>query len=224
MAILTKERRARLRDRIRRELNRPEEDDLFQWPEEYDGALERAIQHYRRLTAQHYPDVLYQVDIITPDEDDEYAFEPPGDHLGEMELWMPPGPPRGRRILPGTPLHYEMRFYVQGGKLRLTRKRKFTPGLYMRWVPTEPDESTPPLPKYYDNAVVLKASELLASKPGFMGDPASYRHRSNMEWGGDPENPSDAGIIGTIERQSVDRGYENIGGDSPWWGRITSDV
>lgn len=216
-------------DRVKELLNRPSDDDLFTDPGDYHTALTRSQQFWYRQVASHYPDLLKQDHSSNPisTSDDGRTYQLGGDHLGEMEVWTPPGPPTGRVILPAVPEANRQGFYVDGTDLKLVLKRDYDPGIYVRWVPADAPDidggTNPALPVYFDDALTYQAAYYMASKPGFLGDPQFYRQSAIKEWEGDPDSVSDAGILGTLSRQSAHGGFLSIGDHGgAWYHHISS--
>lgn len=217
-------------DRLKGILNRPEDDDLFSDPNDYYEALERAQQFYRRQIVSHYPGLLVETSSAISSDDGGESYDLPDQHLGEMEVWTPPGPPNGNVIPPVVPEAHAFGYYVEdtgetGPTLYLTHERSYDPGIYLRWIPasapTVDADTDPVLPAYMDDMLVFRAAYEMASRPGFLGDPNYYKTRAAHEWGGDPEVPSDAGVLGTLSRQSAHHGLETHGdAGRPWYKRI----
>lgn len=206
------------------ELNRPSDDDLFTDPDDYHGALTKAQRYFYRRTASHYPGVLVTEKGPISSDDDGRTYDLGDDHYSEMEVWTPPGPPTGTIIPPAVPESGDFGYYTEGQLLKLTRKKDYSPGIYIRWVPaTVPpvdNNNDPTLPNYFEDALVFRAAYHLAKKPGYLGDPDSFKDDAREEWAGDPEDPSDAGLLGTLSRQSAHRGREGRGSPLPWYKRI----
>jgi hypothetical protein len=202
------------------ELNRPEEDDLFVFPDEYYKALSKAHRYYRRLFAAHRPDLIYDATTVATTDGGE-TFLLTDDHYGEMLLFRSPGPPSGRPMVPSTPEgggHY----WQEGRTIRMLSTYDGT--LYVRWVPATvtaldgSNDST--LPVYCDDAILQRACFYMAQKPGFLGNPEVFKANSQTEWAGDPSDPADMGVLGIIMRQSAHQAYEGVSddvGDGPWW-------
>jgi hypothetical protein len=220
--MTTDERVTYIRDEL---LNRPSEDDLFTSPTSFYDALTRAANHYYQKVAAHFPELLYQTETVTSDADgDTYTLS--DDHIGELEVWAPPGPPSGRQLSNVLPDSGAFGFYIEGRDLRLTHARVYSPGLYIRWVPatvTPLDATTAsPLPLYCEEAECLHAAYLLSKKPGFLGNPEDFRIRARNAWAGDPDDPSDMGVLGIISRQAATQGHQTAAGSgyAPWWSGI----
>jgi hypothetical protein len=197
------------KDIRRRILNRPNDDDLFDYPSDYFHALTVAVAWMKRKIAAQYPAMLYETfGVIAPDEGsarDPQVFTLPDDHLGEIEVWTPPGPPRGRLVystLPEEQAHEGA--YMQGRQIIFPRKR-FHPGIYVRWIPATHEikerETDTNLPAYTDEAVKQYAAYIMARKPGSLLQAESYLAAANAEFDGDRNSISDEGILGRISRQ-----------------------
>lgn len=221
--MTTNERAAHIRDTL---LNRPTEDDLFTFPTDYYNALTRAANYFRSKVASHFPELFYETAVVTSNAaGDTYALS--DDHMGELEVWLPPGPPSGRQMSNVFPDSGAFGFYVEGRNIRLTRAKVFDPGLYVRWVPQTvtplDDTHNSPLPLYCEEAEMLYAAYLLAQKPGFLGDKEDLRVRAIRAWSGDPDDPSDMGVLAIISRQAATQGHQTAAGVgyAPWWDGIS---
>jgi hypothetical protein len=199
-------------------LNRPDEDDLFAYPDEYFRALSKSHRYFRRLFAAHRPQLIYSNTTLTS-SDGGNTFTLPDDHYGEMLLFGSPGPPQGRVFVPSDP-ESNGHYWQEGREIRMLTPYPDT--LYVRWVPatvadiSNDEDST--LPSYCDDAIIQRACYYLAQKPGFLGNPEVYKANSEEEWGGDPNNPADMGVLGIISRQSAHQAWEGSGDtESPWW-------
>lgn len=201
-----------------RRLNRPADDDLFEYPLEYYSALSEAHRYYYRLFAAHRADLIYQTTTLTS-SDGGQTFTLADDHYGEMLLFRTPGPPNGRPFVPSNPEgagHY----WQEGRTLHFLTSYDNT--LHVRWVPAAvPDldgDSDSLLPAYCDDAIIQWACFVLAQKPGFLGNPQVFQANSIREWSGDQNNPADMGVLGIISRQSAHQAWEGSSDyDSPWW-------
>jgi len=224
--MTTDDMRARVRDRL---LNRPSEDDILTDPDDYYDALTEARDELRRKIVSINEDVLLEEKTITTSDGGE-TYDLGGDHLGELQVWAPPGPPNGRMILPGFAEHTiagEVRYWLEGTTLKLTAKKKFTPGLTVLWVPAvKPSldaDNNHELPQYVEQAMMFKAAENLARKPGLMVNATVYRQEFIREWSGDPDDVSDNGLVGILSRQSVYQGSRTAPrGPQPWWRGISN--
>lgn len=204
-------------------LNRPDDDDLFSFPDEYYSKLSQAHRYYRRLFAQHRPELIYSNTTLTS-SDGGSTFVLTDDHYGEMLLYRAPGPPQGRVFVPTQP-EGSGHYWQEGRNIRMLTPYDDT--LYVRWVPATvadlaPENSDSTLPAYCDDAIIERACYLLAQKPGFLGDPNVYLRNSIREWTGDPDDPSDMGVLGIISRQSAHQAWEGSGDyETPWWRGIS---
>lgn len=203
-------------------LNRPEDDDLFEMPREYHTALSRSHRYYKRKFVEHRPDLIYESTTLTSSDSGE-TFLLTDDHLGELLLFRSPGPPNGRPFVPSTP-EGNGHYWQEGRTLRFLYPYDGT--LHVRWVPaTIPDLDQgrdSQLPSYCDDAIIERACYYLAQKPGFLGAPEVYKANAAREWRGEPDDPSDMGVLGIISRQSAHQAYETLGGFyEPWWRNIT---
>jgi hypothetical protein len=208
-------------------LNRMSEDDLFAYPDDYHAALTRAAKFYRDRIASHYPELLYETDPVSGDSAGEvYAMD--DDHMGELEVWTPPGPPSGYLLSNVLPDSGVFGYYVEGRNIILTSPRVYTPGLYVRRVPatfTDLDgTNNSPLPSYCDEVICQRAAYLMAKKPGFLGNPRLYEEEAIKLWSGDRSDPSDMGVLGIISRQNATQGHQTAAdlGSMPWYKRIPS--
>lgn len=219
----TDEMVTRVKDEL---LNRPDEDDLFLFPDDYYSALTRSARYYYKQVAGHYTDLLYVTQVVTSSDGGE-SYDLPDDHFGEMEIWLPPGPPRGAMLVNVLPDAGRLGFYTEGRKIRLTVARLYTPGLYVRWVPatvaTLNDSRNSPLPSYCDEAVCLRAAYEMAKRPGCLADADDFARRARTEWSGDPDDRSDMGVLGIISRQAATQGEQTAAGSGSdaWWRGIS---
>lgn len=206
-------------------LNRPDEDDLFEWPDEYLDAVNRAHRRIYNKIAQHAPGLIRTSSTITS-SDGGASYDLGDFHLGQLEVYIPPGPPQGARILPADPDSSYFGFWVDGTKLRLTYS-KYYDYLSVLWSPETVAEMAPDdehvLPAFCESMLQYEAAFLLGNKPGFAGNPGNYAALSAREWRGDPTDPSDMGILGTIKRLAVSQGFETAIGleGQPWWRNIS---
>ncbi|MHC4609926.1 MAG: hypothetical protein ACYS7M_06220 [Planctomycetota bacterium] len=201
-------------------LNRPQDDDLFVFPDEYYSALSRAHTRFRKKVAEHRPELIYQSTTLTSSDGGD-TFTLTDSHLGEMLLFFSPGPPRGRPLRPATP--EGVGDYWQEG-LDIKMIRSYNDTLYVRWVPStvanlDGDASDSTLPGYCDEAIIWWACYLMSKKPGFLGNPETFKAEADREWRGDDNDPSDMGILGTISRQSAHQAWEGVSDEyeGAWW-------
>ncbi len=200
-------------------LNRPEDDDFFEWPEEYLAALSKAHRRIYQKIAQHAPNlILVDATVTTSDGGWTYALD--DFQMGLIEVYQPPGPPTGPRIPPANPDSAHFGFWIDGTTLKLTRPMVFAP-LHIRWAPeTLPDlqatgTDTHVLPAYCEDMLEYEAAFLMANKSGFAGNPQQFSMLANRQWVGDPADESDMGILGTIKRLAMNQGYEAHAGAAP---------
>ena len=210
-------------EEMRIRLNRPEDDDLFEYPLDYYGALNRAHKYYRGKFVEHRPDLVYESATLQSSDGGD-TFTLTDDHLGEMLLFRSPGPPNGRVMIPSNP-EQNGHYWQEGRTLHMLTK--YNGDLYVRWIPvtvTPLDQDTnSSLPAYCDEAIIERACYLLAQKPGFLGNPDVYKNNANAFWRGEEDDPSDMGVLGVISRQSAFGSYEGSGDDAnPWWRGIGS--
>jgi len=203
---------------MRRRLNRPDEDDLFEFPLSYHGFLSQAHRHFYKLTAQHSPGFLYATDTLTS-SDGGATFTLTDDHFGELLLYRSPGPPRGQPLVPAIPEgagHY----WQEGRTLNFIAAYPDT--LYIRWIPATitalDQDNDSVLPSYYDDAIIEWACFLAGQTPGFLGNPDVFKQNALREWRGEQDNPGDMGILGIISRQSAYQAWEGQTDVSQaWW-------
>lgn len=207
-------------------LNRPDEDDFYQWPEEYFEALNRAQKKVRRMIAQHEPELLVEETTKTT-SDSGLTYDLGDHHLGQIEVWAPPGPPTGERIPPANPDSPYFGFWVDGTDLRFTQQKEYSGGVYIRWTPATVTAMVPGgthvLPAFCEDMLEYEAAYLMSLKTGFPGDPNRFAELSIREWKGDPRDPSDMGILGIIKRDAASRGFETAAGATsrPWYRGIS---
>lgn len=209
-------------------LNRPDQDTLISFPDDYYWALSKAHRWLRRKVAQHAPYILAeQTTVASTDGGSSYDL---GDHHhGELEVWAPPGPPNGERIPPALPESPYFGFYQRGTVIYLTSDKDYSPGLYIVWTPetvADLDEGQDhSLPAYCEDCLIYRAAFMLASRPGFMGNPSMYMSLARDEWAGSPNDPSDMGIIGTLKNRDAGGGVESAipMAGLPWYKRISGN-
>lgn len=224
MAVTRKQAEEIIQD-VRNLLNRPEEDDFFQYPEEYLVALNKAHKRIYRKIAQTWPEILMQSTTKTS-ADSGLTYDLGDFHLGQMEVWAPPGPPTGERIPPALPDSAFFGFWVDGTTLKFTVQQDYNP-LYIRWVPETVTDiesgATHVLPSFCEDMLEYETAGLLSQKQGFPGSAMKFTALAAREWRGDPIDPSDMGILGTLKRQAASQGYETAAGPTaqPWWRGIS---
>lgn len=201
-------------------LNRPTEDDLLVWPEEYFKAMSKAHRRIYQQIAKVNPKMLVTSTTFTS-TDSGATYELGNNHYGEMEIYEPPGPPTGARIYPCNPDSNYFGWWVDGTTLKFTWQRDIT--LYVRWTPdTVADlnaDSTHLLPAFCEDMLEYETAKLLAEKPGIAMNPGKFEKMSNEEWLGRQSDPSDTGILGIIKRVGASQGIETGAGvgEQPWW-------
>ncbi len=203
------------------ELNRPDDDSFFQYPEAYYRALSTAHKWLRDKIAEFAPELVV-TETSKTSADSGLTYELDDFHMGQLEVWAPPGPPRGTTIPPALPESPYFGFFVDGTTLRFTSQKLYSP-LYIRWIPetlpamTAEVEHT--LPAFCEPCLIKRASYIMAGKSGFLGDPMKYKREADYLWSGDPEEPSDSGILGKIQKASAYEGLEASVSheEQPWW-------
>jgi hypothetical protein len=207
-------------ERLREALNRPQDDDLFVYPDEYYTALSKAQRYYYRQIAQHAPELLYVTTTITT-ADSGRTYDLDADHYGEIELWAPPGPPTGDLIYPSLPEQRRYGWYIEKQKVKLTVAKVYSPGIYVRYIPANPTDvdgdTDPLLPNYFDEALIARAAYGMALKPGFLGDPRAFKKLARDEWSGDPDDPSDLGLLAILKNQATLSGLAAVPDDNLIW-------
>lgn len=201
-------------------LNRPDVDDLLDFPDAYYRALSKAHRHCRGLVIRHAPGLMVvETTVTSSDGGESYDL---GDHWHFLELWAPPGPPRGEPIPPILPETPGFGWYQQGTEAHFTMARDYSP-LYVRWIPVtvpDMDEATGhTLPAYCEDWLCLRAAYELASVPGVGADANEFRVRANMEFHGDRQNPGDAGVLSHLVAADEWSGHRTTAfvGDKPWY-------
>ena len=206
---------------VRAALNRPEEDDFFQWPEEYYEALNKAHRHCYRMLAQAAPNVLITETTKTT-ADSGLTYDLGDFHFGDIEVYEPPGPPTGSRIFPANPSSGYFGFWIDGTDLRFTTQTVYSP-LYIRWTPETVTKIVPKathvLPAYCEDWLEYETTGRMASKTGFAGNPDRFHALATAEWSGDPRSPGDMGILGTVKRLAANEGIQFASGvgSRPWY-------
>ena len=202
-------------------LNRPDDDDLFQWPEEFLEAFNKAHRRIYRKVAQANPAVLVTETTKTT-SDSGLTYDLEDHHFGQLEVWAPPGPPTGMMIPPALPNSSYFGYWVDGTDIRFTRQTVYSP-LYIRWVPVTvavvPPGGDHALPAYCEDMLEYDAAYIMAGKEGFAGNPMKYRELSNREWKGSDDDVSDMGILGILKRSGAAQGFEAAIGVEiqPWY-------
>lgn len=202
-------------------LNRPFEDDLIQWPDEYYRAMSRAHRRIYRMVAKTNPRILV-TETTKTSSDSGLTYELGDFHFGEMEVYAPPGPPTGERIYPANPDSSYFGWWVDGTTLRFTIQQLYSP-LYIRWTPeTVADltsDSSHLLPSFCEDMLEYETSKLLCEKPGIAINPQKFEILANAEWKGRASDESDTGILGILKRQAANQGVETAAGlgYQPWW-------
>ena len=216
-------------ERLTEILNRPADDDFYNYPDEHYSNLSEAHRHYVREVAKKRPEILYiESTLAAGDATGEYydlsdLAGYSGEHFGKMRVFTPPGPVRGREYVPAAPGTEREGFYRVGTRLYLTIARVHTPGLYILWVPVElaadlNEETDPILPSYCHEAIVWRAAGLMARKPGSLQNPQMFFDQAMSYWSGDPRDPSDNGALGTISHQSEHEGLVALDSThEAWW-------
>lgn len=205
-------------------LNRPEEDDLIQWPDEYYRAMSKAHRRIYGMIAKVNPKILVTETTFTS-SDEGLTYDLGDFHFGEMEVYEPPGPPTGARILPANPDSRYFGWWMDGTELRFTTQKLYSP-LYVRWVPETVADITSEgahlLPAFCEDMLEYETARLLASKPGVALDPRKFEAWANEEWKGRPSDESDTGILGILKRQGASQGIETAArlSGQPWWRRL----
>lgn len=217
-------------EELERKINRPEQDDFYDHPDELYAALTEAQSRFRRRAVGHAESMFREVyeEPLTAEDSTGETYTLPDDHFGEVRLFTPPGPRHGRQIPPvemGGYYSGRAGFYQNGLEITLTKPKVYDPGLYLVWVPkttSDLDANTQPvLPSYFDWAVIYEAAAILVQKPGSMIDPAHFRRQSHNEWRGHPDVLDDMGILGILTQQRDLDGQSHLRTQhQPWWHRI----
>jgi hypothetical protein len=207
-------------DDLRNTLNRPDGDDLFEFPADYHTALSRANRHFIRKTVAIYPELLYESATVTS-SDSGATYDLTDDHLGELQVWAPPGPPRGLLLLPSMP-YGNGNYWLEGRKIKMVTNKYYSQGLTILWVPATiadlGNDVNSPLPDYFRDAMVAQAAAYMVRKPGIALDPDTFFYRARNEWSGDARDASDVGIIGILRRQNAMGAYQTVeSGYHPWY-------
>lgn len=200
-------------------MNRPDDDDLFEFPQSYYGALTQAKRKLRRKIARSRSEILYTTDIFTS-SDGGTTFTLSDDHLGELVLFRDPGPGKVKPFIPGLP-EGSGHYYIDKRTIKFLSPYSGT--LHVRWVPAATvainDSVTDSgLPVYCDDFLIWEACGIMAGTPGFMGDRSYFEGKAIQEWKGDPRDESDEGILGILKNQDAYQGMESSGyDDDRWW-------
>lgn len=210
-------------ERVRTLLNREDDDDLFEYPGEYYGALSYANRKAVEKLVTHAPELVYETTTVSSlDSGATYVLT--DDHLGRLLLFTPPGPVGGTLLIPSLP---EGRgdYWQDGRTITMVVTRLYSP-LHVMWIPATISaldaDTDSGLPVYMHDWICFRAAGDLARKPGFLGDPNSFEIRAVHEWVGRPDDVSDEGILGIISKQRENQGYESATDVSmPWYKRLT---
>lgn len=209
-------------DRLVELLNRPVDDDFFDYPTEHYSALSEANRYYYRQAAIKRPDRFRTVGTIAPDDATGETYSLTDDHFGKLRVFTPPGPRTGDELFPASMGVHREGYYTVGSKLYLTVPRVYDPGLYVVWVPSTVDDlsasSNSTLPAYMHECVVWRAAALLAQKPGSLMEPLAFQMKADEYWRGNERDPSDSGALGTLVHQDLHGGVAALDtDDEAWW-------
>lgn len=205
-------------------LNRPDEDDLLDFPEAYFMALSQAHRWMRREISKITTEVLSaDGPFLVTTADSGVSYDLGDTFVGPIGVWEPPGPPTGIPLFPALPEQARAGFWVEGTTLHLTQAREYSPGLYVTGVkfnaPALAADANHTLPEYCEDAMELRAAYLLAETPGMAVDAMRFKRRFLNEWTGDREDPSDTGILGILKKRYQFDGIETAVDEveRPWW-------
>ena len=195
--------------RAKRRLNREEDDDLYDSPTEYEWALSEANEYFYHQVAQFRPEILHK-DLTVSAGSDHRTYTLTDDHLGEMIVFIAPGPPDNRTVLRPSTADQTGHYYQQGRELRFFNR--IDSDILVKWIPANIPGLTVAavnsgLPTYLHVAIVEYACYLLAQKPGFLGNPEVWKREAFRAWRGDPENAADTGALGIIRKQDAYDGW-----------------
>lgn len=128
----------------------------------------------------------------------------------------------GSLILPGTYWDDSSRYVWEGDHLRWPRdaSRTFGDGPYARYVrqPAAALSATASMTLKPDYARILIVYRTLAkwATIGDLRDPTIWERREREAWMGNPTNPGDVGILGTLKLQNPFYGAASYGGSNVW--------
>ena len=219
-----------LAEAVRQELNRPDDDDILDPVGnliQYYDALTRERDQLRRKVATHAHHLLVVEVTVAAVNSTGETYLLTDDHLGELQIFAPPGPRTGRRIYPGSPGMADERFWMEGRVVRMTLPRVYTPGIYVRWVPATADaievsSTGSGLPVFCDDYLIAGAAARLARRPGLGVDFRVFEEKRDEEWIGRRGDPSDVGILGILKKHAANVGVEAGGAQgAPWWRGLT---
>ena len=186
-----------LSEDVRRLLNRPDDDDLLDPANDLDtylGELGRARDRARQKIVMHAPNLLYETVTVGASDAEGTYYTLSDDHLGELQVYAPPGARTGIRIYPGQPGMYDQRFWMEGRNMYLTQPRVYSPGLYVRWIPATADSVTKTsdssLSSFMDWFLIYDAAAQLAKRPGIGVDFRVFDAMRDEEWVGRRGDPS----------------------------------
>jgi hypothetical protein len=207
--------------RSKRLLNRPTSDQGMTDADWYAFLTEGQAKWFE-IIATHAPHVLYgdPEQLTTADGGETYDFAStpfPGGHIEVRQSRS------GPVLRIGQDWEASADFTWEGDKLRVPdgQSRTFSDGPFARYVaaPAVIDASTAPTLKP-PAARLLIVYDALAHAAVRMGthDPATFRDLEQRAAWGDPRNPGDVGIIGTLKTQI----YPGAG-TGRWWLRTSGE-
>jgi hypothetical protein len=206
-------------------LNRPVDDDFFDYPTEHYGALSEANRWYYRQAAMKRPDAFRVVATVAPDDAAGETYTLASEHLGKLRVFTPPGPRFGYELFPASQGLAREGFYVLGSKIYLTVPMVYDPGLYVLWVPNTvvdldaDNDST--LPAFMHDGLPWRAASIMAQKPGSLMEPMAFQQQADAYWRGNDNDPSDSGALGTLIHALEHAGVAGLDTyDGAWWRNI----
>ena len=208
--------------RCKRHLNRPASDLGMTDPHWYALLTEGQAKWYE-IIATHSPHVLYGAPelLTTADSGATYTFTSTPFPGGQIELR---GSRSGEVLTIGEDWDSGADFTWEGDKLRVPdgQTRTFSSGPYARYIaaPTAIDANTEPTlkPPAARRLIVYDACAAAAVRMG-SHDPATFRDMEQRAAWGDPRNPGDVGIIGSLKTQI----YPGDVGGARWWRSVSGN-
>jgi len=186
--------------------------------------LSNAQQKVTRLFASHVPHVLMTAPaaMSTADGGATYTFPNSDWPLGEAEIRVGRS---GRILIPGADFSPHADFVFEGNRIRMPngRTQTFADTLYTRYVrqPVSISASVEPTLQP-EPARILLVYDAVAewARQGGLRDPSPFLQLFQHTCWGDPMNPGDTGIIGSLKGQMFGQGSDPayaLGTSRFWW-------
>lgn len=206
--------------RAKRLLNRPSTDEALTDEDWYEFATE-ANAHWMEQFTLHAPERLLQdyPPVVLTSSDGGYTYQFASEPLyAEVRA-----SPSGRVLIPGPEWDPGADYAIEGQTMRIPngKTRSFTNGPWARYVPVpgrvDADNDPTLRPKQARRLIVYRMCVLAAIR--LRQDPSTYETEEQKAWSGDPDNPADAGILGSLKTGFAFQGMGAIGGQQGLWWR-----